>query len=96
MGEEYSSQRSKKNTPKGICRNCSSFYGWDRIEVFIEDHAFAFVRFGYSPTPSPTLPIARPATHRKTEKERQVADGRGGKRVGEEPNHATARKPGPL
>jgi hypothetical protein len=37
-------------------------------------------------------------THRKTEKERQLADGRGGEEVvGEEPNHTTAaRKPGPL
>jgi hypothetical protein len=31
--------------------------------------------------------------HRKTEKERQLADGMG---VGEEPNHTTARKPVPL
>ncbi len=38
-------------------------------------------------------------THRKTEKERQVVDergGGGGGGVGEELNHATARKPGPL
>jgi hypothetical protein len=28
------------------------------------------------------------------EKDRQLADGRGGKGVGEEPNHMTARKPG--
>ncbi len=39
---------------------------------------------------------ARPATLRKPEKERQLADGRGGEGVGEEPNHTTARKPGPL
>ncbi len=32
------------------------------------------------------------ATHRKTEKERQLADGRQGKGVGEEPNHSTTRK----
>jgi hypothetical protein len=36
------------------------------------------------------------ATHRKTEKERQVVDGKGGMGVGEELNHATTRKPGPL
>jgi hypothetical protein len=35
-------------------------------------------------------------TQRKTEKERKVDDGRGGKRVGEEPNYTTAKKPGPL
>ncbi len=29
-------------------------------------------------------------------KERQLADGRSGKGVGEEPKHTTARKPGPL
>jgi hypothetical protein len=34
------------------------------------------------------------ATQRKSAKERQVAAGRG--EVGEEPNHTTARKPGPL
>jgi hypothetical protein len=39
---------------------------------------------------------ARPATHRKTEKEIQRAYGRGEEGMGEEPNHTTARKPGPL
>jgi hypothetical protein len=39
---------------------------------------------------------ARTTTHRKTEKEIQLADGRGGKGVGEDPNHTTARQPGPL
>ncbi len=34
------------------------------------------------------------ATHRKIEKERQMADERKG--MGEKPNHTTARKPGPL
>jgi hypothetical protein len=38
---------------------------------------------------------ARPATHRKTENERQLADGRGG-RDGRAANHMTAREPGPL
>ncbi len=38
-------------------------------------------------------PFARPVIHRKTKKERQLAHGRG---VGEEPNHTTARKLGPL
>jgi hypothetical protein len=45
----------------------------------------------------PSRKEAQPATHRKTEKERQLAEGRGGKGVhGEEPNNITARKPGPL
>ncbi len=50
--------------------------------------------FGSTLTPSPPLSRqqARRATHRKIEKERQHADGSGG----EEPNHTTARKPGPL
>jgi hypothetical protein len=46
-----------------------------------------------------TQPLSRqqagPATHRKTEKERELADGRG-EEGGEEPNHTTTRKPGPL
>ncbi len=41
---------------------------------------------------SPKYDLARPATHRKTEKEGQLADGRGG----EEPNYTTVSKPGPL
>ncbi len=47
---------------------------------------------------SPDLPPAFPATEtkRKTEKERQLAEGRGCEGVGEEPNHTIARKPGPL
>jgi hypothetical protein len=44
------------------------------------------------PLPPSTVSIALPATHRKTEKERQFADGRGGL----EPNRTMARKPGPL
>ncbi len=48
---------------------------------------------GYSP-PSPLQSancLSRPATHRKTEKERLLAHGRGRKGVGEEPNQTTAR-----
>jgi hypothetical protein len=57
----------------------------------------AVVIFRSTPTPSPlSRQKAGPATHRKTEKERQLVDGRGRKRVGVEPNHTTARKPGPL
>jgi hypothetical protein len=52
----------------------------ESIELFIEEHV---------------LP-KRPATHRKSEKERQLADRRMGEGVGEEQKHTTARKPGPL
>ncbi len=41
----------------------------------------AVVCFGPSPTPSPlSRQEVRPAKHRRTEKERQLADGRGGRR----------------
>jgi hypothetical protein len=43
-----------------------------------------------------THPITPLPTDKKTEKERQLDDTRGGKGVGEEPNHTTARKPGNL
>jgi hypothetical protein len=60
--------------------------------LFIEDQAF-----------SPPIRLlaalfhqkALPATHRKTETERQYADGRG-EGVGAEPNQTMARKSGPL
>ncbi len=51
------------------------------------------VWFGSSPSPFPLE--ARPVTHRKTEKEKQMLTG-GGEGVGEEPNQTTARKTGPL
>jgi hypothetical protein len=45
----------------------------------------------------PSLPsLYSPLAHWKTQIERQVADGREGKEVGEEPNHATETKPDPL
>jgi hypothetical protein len=37
---------------------------------------------------------ARLVKHRKTENERQLADGRGKEGVGQETNHTTTRKPG--
>jgi hypothetical protein len=43
----------------------------------------------------PFPPISK-ATHRKTEKEKQVTDVKGGKGMGEEPNYTTERKPGSL
>jgi hypothetical protein len=46
---------------------------------------------------SPVMQFARPATESETEKERKLVNGRGkGGGVGEEPNHITARKHGPL
>jgi hypothetical protein len=39
--------------------------------------------------------FGRPATHRKNEKGRQLADRRR-RGVRDRPNHTTARKPGPL
>ncbi len=58
----------------------------------------AVVWFGFSPIHSLTLTRrkARPATHRKTEKERQVADGRGGRGWVRSRITRPARKPGPL
>jgi hypothetical protein len=53
--------------------------------------------FGSMPTPYPPLSrqYARPATHRKTEKERQPADARGGgKGVGVEPNYTVRSQEG--
>jgi hypothetical protein len=39
----------------------------------------------------------RPATHRMTEKDRKLADGKGRRKgIAEKPNHAAARKPGLL
>jgi hypothetical protein len=71
------------------------------IDGFIEGQAFSPSN-DVTPRPPPPPPPfsffrqkARPATHRKTEKEGQLADGRWGDRVWEEPNHTTPRKPGP-
>jgi hypothetical protein len=45
------------------------------------------------PLPSTSVSVSKleRATHRKTEIERQLAHGKGGKRVGEEPNYTTAK-----
>ncbi len=64
----------------------------ESIEGFIEDQAFSRL---YDLAPPP-LPSARQATHRKIEKEKHLANGRRRGGVGEEPNHPSARKPGPL
>ncbi len=67
----------------------------ESTEWFIEGQASSPILLLVHPLPL-SRQKGRPATHRKTEKERQLAHGRGGKGVGEEPNHSTARKPGPL
>jgi hypothetical protein len=53
---------------------------------------------GSSPTPSlsPFLSLSSTGDKEETEKERQFADRRGGEGLEEEPNHTTARRPGPL
>jgi hypothetical protein len=43
--------------------------------------------------PSPVIKLDRRPMHKKTEKERHLADERG--RMGEEANHMIAKKPGP-
>jgi hypothetical protein len=43
-------------------------------------------------TLAPSSVLARTATHRKTEKKRQLADVRGSEGVGEEPDRTTARE----
>jgi hypothetical protein len=53
----------------------------------------AVVSFGTSPFP---LPSVSSTGDSKTEKERQLADGKGRKGMGEEPNSTTVSKPGLL
>jgi hypothetical protein len=74
----------------------------ENIDLFVEGQAFSQ---SYDLAPRPSIPVslvvvtchkARQATHRTTEKARQLSDGRGGKGVGEEQNYTTARKPSPL
>ncbi len=60
----------------------------ESIERFIGGQAFS-LSYDLAPAP-PTPQDARPATQGMTEINRQLANGR------EEPNHTTARKPGPL
>ncbi len=61
------------------------------LTKLIKDQAFSR-SYDLAP-PTPSLPS--PATHRKTEKDRQLAVGKGGSR-GEEPHHTAARKLGPV
>ncbi len=63
---------------------------------FIEGQAF-LLSYDSAPRPPPTLSSVGKLYQRYIgEKERQLADGRGGKAVGVEPNETTARKPGLL
>jgi hypothetical protein len=48
--------------------------------------------YGLAPSPPPPRQFGRPATHRKTQKERRLLMGRWEWR-GKKPNHTTARKP---
>ncbi len=67
----------------------------ESIKGSIEDHAFS-LSYDLAPrSPSPVSKLNQ-VTQRKTEKERQLADKRGGKGVGEEPNHTIERKSDPL
>jgi len=56
--------------------------------MILEHQAFS-PSFDFAPPPSP-VPSAK---HKKTEKVTQLADG---EEVGEEPNHLSSRKLGPL
>ncbi len=69
----------------------------ESIQCFIEEQAYSssYDLAAYSLTPSFPSVSSRPAIHRKTEQGRHLDDGKGG-RLGEEQNHNTARKPGPL
>jgi len=74
----------------------------ESTEWFTESQAFSrsydSTPCSISVMPTPLISLSRqyawPATHRKTENERNFADGKGG--GGQEPNHKTARKLGPL
>ena len=63
----------------------------ESIERLIEDQAFSPF---FDLAPPLFRQHVRPATNRKTEKERHLGDEREG--VGKEPNYWTAIKPGPL
>jgi hypothetical protein len=83
-----------------ILKSAKQTYFWKRpknkshclvqLEKLLEDQAF-LQSYDLVPPPSPLFSrqVARPATHRKTEEERQLADGREG--LGEKPNHTTAK-----
>jgi hypothetical protein len=74
-------------------------YFWltaESIERIIVVQAFSrSYNLAPRPPPSPSV-ISTSDAHWKTEKERQLADGTGGRGVGRELNHTTARKPGIL
>ncbi len=93
---------------ESIRRTSGKKYLWEIFLIHWEDwmlyrgRVFLAVEwYGSSPTPSPPFRVSKVdrAIHSKTEKERHLAEGRGGKGgrgVGEEPNHTTARNLGHL
>ncbi len=68
--------------------------GWGQrvINCIIGDQAFSSSSYSAPPSPLLSSQYSLCLRHRKTEKERQLANGRDG----EEPNHTTAVKPYPL
>jgi hypothetical protein len=83
-------EMGKELNVAGECMYVPTLSAWTRgrdtesIEWFIEGQVF-----------SPSYDaVSSTATHTKTEKERQVADRRGGEGVDEEPNHTTGEKSG--
>ncbi len=79
----------------GISESAKLSVIWSSPETIYRGPSFlAAVWFGSTPAP-PSSPFSSwTATHRKTEKERQLADRKRGKGAGVEPNPKTARKPG--
>ncbi len=75
---------------------CNTRENAESAEWFIENQAFS-PSYDVAPPPPPPSHLshkeARLATYRKTEKEKQLADGRG-EGVWEEPNHKNAGKTG--
>ncbi len=69
------------------------------FERYIDDQVFvpSYNRLLSRPLPTPSPSVSStPATHMKTEKRDNLLMGRGGRGVGEVPNHTTGRNPGPL
>jgi hypothetical protein len=61
----------------------------ESIDYFIEGQAFSHSNDIWLLAHLLPIPLSRrPATHRKTEKERQLGDGRGGEGRGEEPKES--------
>ncbi len=76
---------------RGVRANPSECWMINRGQGYL-----AVIWFGSSPTPSPPPPGRSTGDTKEDWEGDQLADGRGRTRVGEEPNHTTARKIGPL